>query len=110
MHSYDTSNGRPYHRNGDGSGDVHVTLTRDELEEVPTPSSGTVYSAHLPAEDILEIAADLRSERAHLPHAGMVLVRIPAPHWNQIVIDIEDMCGRGAEDIEILSACEVYPE
>jgi hypothetical protein len=38
----------------------------------------------------------------------MVTVRLPKSHWNQIVSDIEDMCGTGDHsEIEILSQIEV---
>ena len=32
----------------------------------------------------------------------MVTVRLPLSHWNQIVSDIENMCGTSSEHIEIL--------
>ena len=33
----------------------------------------------------------------------IVTVSLPMSHWQQIVSDIENMCGVGAYDIEILS-------
>lgn len=37
----------------------------------------------------------------------LVTVRLPRAHWQQIVDDIENMCGTSAEDIEILSSVEI---
>jgi hypothetical protein len=37
----------------------------------------------------------------------MVTVRLPLSHWNQIVSDLENMCGTSAEDIEILQQAEI---
>jgi len=37
---------------------------------------------------------------------NLVTVRLPRSSWNQIVDDIENMCGMDAEDIEILSEVE----
>jgi hypothetical protein len=31
-----------------------------------------------------------------------VIIELPLAHWNQIVSDIENMCGQSAEHIEIL--------
>jgi hypothetical protein len=38
---------------------------------------------------------------------AMVTVRMPLSHWNQIVSDIENMCGESAENIEILQQAEI---
>jgi hypothetical protein len=45
----------------------------------------------------------------------MVTIRLPLANWNQIVSDIENMCGTSAENIEILQdtetlAAELPPE
>lgn len=37
----------------------------------------------------------------------MVTVRLPLASWNQIVDDIENMCGTSAENIEILQDAEI---
>lgn len=37
----------------------------------------------------------------------MVTVRLPLSSWNQIVSDIENMCGTSAEHIEILQEAEI---
>jgi len=37
----------------------------------------------------------------------MVLVIMPRSHWEQIVDDIENMCGLPAEEIEILADAKV---
>lgn len=37
----------------------------------------------------------------------MVTVRLPLSSWNQIVSDIENMCGTSAENIEILQEVEI---
>lgn len=36
-----------------------------------------------------------------------VTIRLPMADWDQIVSDIENMCGTGADQIEILSSVEV---
>lgn len=38
---------------------------------------------------------------------AMVTVRLPLGDWNQIVSDIENMCGTSAENIEILQQAEI---
>lgn len=38
-----------------------------------------------------------------------VVVTLPQAHWDQIVSDIENMCGADAEEIEILSDVVVRP-
>lgn len=41
-----------------------------------------------------------------------VTITLPLAHWRQIVSDIENMCGVGADEIEILSGAvleEVTP-
>lgn len=40
------------------------------------------------------------------PQPRMITLRLPLSHWQQIVNDIEDMCGVGQDDIEILSQVE----
>jgi len=37
----------------------------------------------------------------------MVIVRLPLASWNQIVSDIENMCGTSAENIEILQEVQI---
>lgn len=37
----------------------------------------------------------------------MITIRLPKADWYQIVSDIENMCGTGYENIEILSSVEV---
>lgn len=37
----------------------------------------------------------------------LITVVLPRSHWNQIVDDIENMCGTAAEEIEILASAEV---
>jgi hypothetical protein len=36
-----------------------------------------------------------------------VTIRMPLGDWNQIVSDIENMCGTSAENIEILQQVEI---
>lgn len=40
----------------------------------------------------------------------LITIRIPASDWNQIVSDIENMCGVGKDEIEILQSVEVLDE
>lgn len=37
----------------------------------------------------------------------LVTIQLPKAHWNQIVDDIENMCGQSWEDIEILASVKV---
>jgi hypothetical protein len=39
-----------------------------------------------------------------------VTVRLPKSSWGQIVDDIENMCGVGAEEIEILQDVQVWED
>lgn len=36
-----------------------------------------------------------------------ITIRLPRSHWSQIVSDLENMCGTGEEDIEILQQVEI---
>jgi hypothetical protein len=40
----------------------------------------------------------------------LVTVTLPLSHWQQIVSDIEDMCGSHRNDIEILSSAVLVDE
>lgn len=37
----------------------------------------------------------------------LITIVIPRGDWNQIVSDIENMCGCGSEDIEILQSAVI---
>lgn len=37
----------------------------------------------------------------------MITLRLPESHWRQIVSDLENMCGVGEEEIEILQEVEI---
>jgi hypothetical protein len=39
----------------------------------------------------------------------LVTIHIPRGDWNQIVDDIENMCGVGREEIEILQSAMEHP-
>lgn len=36
-----------------------------------------------------------------------ITIRLPKSHWRQIVSDLENMCGCGEDEIEILQDVEV---
>lgn len=40
----------------------------------------------------------------------VITVRIPLRDWNQIVNDIENMCGVGRDEIEILQSAVVLED
>ena len=42
--------------------------------------------------------------------SDFITVRIPRDHWDQIVSDIENMCGTHAEAIEILQDAYVVED
>lgn len=44
------------------------------------------------------------------PNPELVTIRLPKSHWQQIVDDIENMCGTTAANIEILQHVHTEPE
>jgi hypothetical protein len=38
---------------------------------------------------------------------ALITIRLPKENWDQIVSDIENMCGCNSDDIEILQGIEI---
>jgi hypothetical protein len=62
---------------------------------------------HEPEVLALIRAAEQMRETLDLADGHLVILRMPAAHWNQIVSDIENMCGMSARDIETLRQVEL---
>lgn len=67
--------------------------------------NGGEMTAFVTPEDAVTIGEKLISLAKAMTKEEIVTIRLPLDHWEQIVSDIEDMCG-SSDDIEILSKVE----